>query len=85
LIAGTYRRMALAKALLSQGAVPAKIFSEVRMPPFKQGAYLSMLNKIDSGVVAQRMQRIAEADLAIKTSKATPRMQVEMLVCELMG
>ena len=85
LIAGTYRRMALAKALLSQGAAPAKIFSEVRMPPFKQGAYLSMLNKIDSGVVAQRMQRIAEADLAIKTSKATPRMQVEMLVCELMS
>jgi DNA polymerase-3 subunit delta len=85
LIAGTYRRMALAKALLSQGAAPAKIFSEVRMPPFKQGAYLSMLNKTDSGVVAQRMQRIAEADLAIKTSKATPRMQVEMLVCELMS
>jgi DNA polymerase III subunit delta len=85
LIAGTYRRMALAKALLTQGAAPAKIFSEVRMPPFKQVAYLSMLNKIDSGTVAERMQRIAEADLAIKTSKATPRMQVEMLVCELMG
>ncbi|HMG72411.1 MAG TPA: DNA polymerase III subunit delta [Pyrinomonadaceae bacterium] len=85
LIAGTYRRMALAKALLSQGAAPAKIFSEVRMPPFKQGAYLSMLKQMDSGTVAQRMQRIAAADLAIKTSKATPRMQVEMLVCELMG
>ena len=85
LIAGAYRRMALAKALLSQGASPAKIFSEVRMPPFKQNAYLSMLNKVDSGTVAQRMQRIAEADLAIKTSKATPRMQVEMLVCELMS
>lgn len=85
LIAGTYRRMALAKALLSQGAAPAKIFSEVRMPPFKQGAYLSMLKQMDSGTVAQRMHRIAEADLAIKTSKATPRMQVEMLVCELMG
>jgi DNA polymerase III subunit delta len=85
LIAGAYRRMALAKALLSQGASPAKIFSEVRMPPFKQGAYLSMLNKADSRTVARRIQRIAEADLAIKTSKATPRMQVEMLVCELMS
>ena len=85
LLAGTYRRMALAKALLAQGADPAKIFSEVRMPPFKQGAYLSMLNKTDSGSMARRIQRIAEADLAIKTSKATPRMQVEMLVCELMG
>jgi DNA polymerase-3 subunit delta len=85
LIAGTYRRMALAKALLSQGSSPAQIFSEVRMPPFKQGAYLSMLNRIDSQAVTQRIQRIAEADLAIKTSKATPRMQVEMLVCELMS
>jgi hypothetical protein len=55
------------------------------MPPFKQGAYLSMLNKIESGAMAQRIQRIAAADLAIKTSKATPRMQVEMLVCELMS
>ncbi|MDX6402585.1 MAG: polymerase subunit delta [Blastocatellia bacterium] len=85
LIAGTYRRMALANSLLAQGAAPAQIFSEVRMPPFKQGAYLSMLRQIDSGAMAHRIQRIAEADLAIKTSKATPRMQVEMLVCELMG
>jgi DNA polymerase III subunit delta len=85
LIAGTYRRMALANSLLTQGAAPAKIFSEVRMPPFKQGAYLSMLRQIDSGAMAQHIQRIAQADLAIKTSKATPRMQVEMLVCELMN
>jgi DNA polymerase-3 subunit delta len=85
LIAGTYRRMALAKSLLAQGAAPAKIFSEVRMPSFKQGAYISMLHRIGSGGMAQKMQRIAEADLAIKTSKGTPRMQVEMLVCELIS
>ena len=84
LIAGTYRRLALAKGLLSRGASPGEIFSEVRMPSFKQGAYLSILNKVDSRTIAQRIQRIAEADLNIKTSKATPRMQVEMLVCELM-
>jgi DNA polymerase-3 subunit delta len=85
LLAGTYRRMALARELLSQGASPGQIFNEVRMPPFKQGAYLSMLRGTDSGAVTRRIQRIAETDLAIKTSKATPRMQVEMLVCELMG
>ncbi len=85
LIAGTYRRLALAKALLSQGASPSEIFSEVRMPPFKQSAYLSMLKAFDSKSVARKLQRIAEADLAIKTSKATPRMQVEMLVCELLN
>lgn len=85
LIAGTYRRMALAKELLSQGVPPARIFGEVRMPPFKQGAYLSMLHRSDSNAVTQKVKRIAETDLNIKTSKATPRMQVEMLVCELMS
>jgi len=85
LIAGTYRRMALAKALLSQGASPATIFSEVRMPPFKQRDYLALLNRVDSERLARTIRRVAETDLAIKTSKATPRMQVEMLVCELMS
>jgi DNA polymerase III delta subunit len=69
---------------LSRGASPAEIFREVRMPPFKQNAYLSMLRGSDSAGVARKIQRVADADLAIKTSKATPRMQVEMLVCELM-
>ena len=85
LIAGTYRRMALAKALLSQGASPATIFSEVRMPPFKQRDYLTMLNRVDSERLARTIRRVAQTDLAIKTSKGTPRMQVEMLVCELMS
>jgi DNA polymerase-3 subunit delta len=83
LIAGTYRRLTLAKELQNQGAAPREIFSQVPMPPFKQSAYLSMLGKLDSARLARRIQRIAEADLAIKTSKATPRLQVEMLVCEL--
>jgi len=43
-----------------------------------------MLNRIDSHKLSQMIQRIAETDLSIKTSKATPRMQMEMLVCELM-
>lgn len=84
LIAGTYRRLTLAKELQNQGAVPREIFSQVPMPPFKQSAYLSMLNKLDSANLARRLRRIAEADLAIKTSKGTPRLQVEMLVCELL-
>lgn len=83
-IAGTFRRMALAKELLARGASPGEIFSEVRVPSFKQRAYLSMLSRIDSKTMAGMIQRIAETDLAIKTSKATPRMQMEMLVCELM-
>jgi DNA polymerase III subunit delta len=83
-IAGTFRRMALAKEMLVRGASSGDIFSEVRVPSFKQRDYLAMLNRIDSHKMSQIIQRIAETDLAIKTSKATPRMQMEMLVCELM-
>jgi len=83
-IAGTFRRMALAKALQARGASAGEIFAEVRVPPFKQRDYLAMLSRIDSADMARMIQRIAETDLAIKTSKATPRMQMEMLVCELM-
>lgn len=84
LIASTYRRMALVHALLSKGAPPKEIFRQVPMPPFKQSSYLQMLNRVDGRRIAQQMVRIAEADLGIKTSKATPRMQVELLVNELM-
>ncbi|MGZ5436256.1 MAG: DNA polymerase III subunit delta [Pyrinomonadaceae bacterium] len=84
LIASTYRRMALAHALLSKGAPPKEIFRQVPMPPFKQSSYLQMLNRVDGRRITQQMVRIAEADLGIKTSKATPRMQVELLVNELM-
>ena len=83
-IAGTFRRMGLAKELSVRGASSNEIFSEVRVPPFKQRDYLAMLNRIEAHKLSQMIQRIAETDLAIKTSKATPRMQMEMLVCELM-
>jgi len=83
-IAGTFRRMAMAKELLVRGASPGEIFSEVRVPQFKQGAYISMLKRIDSQSMARIIERVAETDLAIKTSQATPQMQMEMLVCELM-
>lgn len=83
LIGSTYRRMALAQALLSQGVSSRDIFRQVPMPPFKQQSYLSNLSRTDSRTLARQIARIAEADLGIKTSKATPRMQVEMLVVEL--
>ncbi len=85
LIASTYRRMALAHALLSQGAPAKEIFRQVPMPPFRQNSYLQMLNRADERRLARAMVRIAAADVGIKTSQATPRMQVELLVNELMN
>jgi DNA polymerase-3 subunit delta len=83
LLASTYRRMALAQALLSEGVSSREIFRQVPMPPFKQQNYLATLSRTDSKTLARQIARIAAADLGIKTSKATPRMQVEMLVVEL--
>jgi|ERR1044072_808252 DNA polymerase-3 subunit delta len=85
LIASTYRRIALAQALLSQGTSPKEMFRQVPMPPFKQNSFLAMLDRVDGRKLTRQITRIAEADLGIKTSKASPRMQVEMLVCELMN
>jgi DNA polymerase-3 subunit delta len=83
LIASTYRRMALAQALLSQGVSSREIFRQVPMPPFKQNSFLNTISRTDSQTLTRQIARIAAADLGIKTSKATPRMQVEMLVVEL--
>ena len=83
LIGSTYRRLALAQSLLTQGVSSRDIFRQVPMPPFKQQSYLATLSRADSRTLARQIGRIAAADLGIKTSKATPRMQVEMLVIEL--
>ena len=85
LIASTYRRMALAHALLSKGVPTKELFRQVPMPPFRQSGYLQMLNRVDGRRLSRQIIRIAEADVGIKTSQATPRMQVEMLVNELMN
>lgn len=83
-IAGAFRRLELAKEMFDRGSSPNEIFKAVRVAQWKQSAYLAMLRGLDGRALARNLQRIAETDLAIKTSKATPRMQVEMLVCELM-
>jgi DNA polymerase-3 subunit delta len=82
LIASNYHRLALGKDLLTRGG-PAEVFRNVSMPPFKRDSYLATLQRSDAAKLAKGLQLIAAVDLAIKTSQATPRLQLEMLVCEL--
>jgi DNA polymerase-3 subunit delta len=84
LIAGNYHRLALAKYLLAKGG-REEVFRNVSLPPFKRDAYIANLQRNDSAKIARGLQLTAAADLAIKTSQATPRLQLEMLVCELAG
>ena len=82
LIAGNYHRLALGKHLLSRGG-REEVFRNISMPPFKRDAYIANLQRSDAKKIARGIQLTAAADLAIKTSQATPRLQLEMLVCEL--
>lgn len=82
LIAGNYHRLALGKQLLARGGREA-VFRNIGLPPFKRDAYIATLQRSNAAQIARGIQLTAAVDLAIKTSQATPRLQLEMLVCEL--
>ena len=82
LLASNYHRLALAKDVLQRGS-KEDVYRIVPMPAFKRTAFMSTLQRLDAKRIARDIQLIAAADLAIKTSQATPRLQLELLVCEL--
>ncbi|HEU4931976.1 MAG TPA: DNA polymerase III subunit delta [Pyrinomonadaceae bacterium] len=84
LIAGNYHRLALGKHLLTRGGRD-EVFRNISLPPFKRDSYISTLQRSSAEKIARGIQLTAATDLAIKTSQATPRLQLELLVCELAG
>ena len=83
LLASSFHRLALAKDLMTRGAPEQEVFNLVKMPYGQRAEFLATARRADARDLSRRIRRIAEADLAIKTSQATPRLQLEMLVCEL--
>jgi DNA polymerase-3 subunit delta len=88
LLASSFHRLALAKDLMSRGAAEQEVFRVVNMPFNQRKEFLATARRADSQELARRIRRIAEADLAIKTSLGGggdrgARVQLEMLVCEL--
>jgi len=84
LIAGNYHRLALGKSLLARGG-REEVFRNISLPPFKRDSYISTLQRSTAAKIARGIQLTAATDLAIKTSQATPSLQLELLVCELAG
>lgn len=87
LLASNFHRLALAKDTLARGSA-ADVFKNVSMPFYKRDAFMNTLRRTDADRIAHGLKLIAAADLAIKTSVAGsapkgPRLQIEMLVCEL--
>jgi DNA polymerase-3 subunit delta len=88
LLASNFHRLALAKELMSRGSPEQEVFRVVNMPFSQRKEFLATARRADSQELARRIRRIAEADLAIKTSLGGggdrgSRLQLEMLVCEL--
>jgi DNA polymerase III subunit delta len=82
-IAANYRKMLAAKELMRQNAPNAEVAKAVGMPPFAVTRFNERVRKIDTERILRGIARIAETDVALKTSLATPRLQIEALVFEL--
>jgi DNA polymerase-3 subunit delta len=82
-IASNYRKMLGAKELMAQNAPNSEVAKAVGMPPFAVTRFNERVRKIETSRIVKGIARIAETDVALKTSLATPRLQLELLICEL--
>jgi len=82
-IASNYRKMLGAKELMRQNAPNSEVAKAVGMPPFAVTRFNERVRKIETERIVRGITRIAETDVALKTSLATPRLQLELLICEL--
>ncbi|MEP6787984.1 MAG: DNA polymerase III subunit delta [Acidobacteriota bacterium] len=88
LISYNYRRLLMAKEMMSRGAERGVVAGAVRLRYNDQEPFLAAARRADMRGLTRAIKLLAAADLAIKTSKggsgpAGARMQIEMLVCEL--
>jgi len=83
LIASNYHRLALAKELMAKGAPNQEVYRQIGIFGRNREEFLATARRSDASQLTRSIQRIAAADLAIKTSQATPRLQLELLICEL--
>lgn len=84
LLAHHYRRLFAAKELMNQGVDRREIAKVMRLPYSKQEEFLAFARRTETEKFSSILQRLSDTDLAIKTSQATPRLQIEMLFCELL-
>ncbi len=89
LIASNFRKMLLAKSLMEHGIDRAEVIRHLKLPWRMQDEFLASARRADVGRLKSAIERLAETDVAIKTSKgggtSGPRHQIEVLVCELVN
>jgi DNA polymerase-3 subunit delta len=88
LISYNFRRLLIAKELMTRSVPRSEIASAVKLFGRGQDEFLAAARRADPMKLSYAVKKLAAADIAIKTSQAGggpigTRMQLEMLVCEL--
>jgi len=82
-IASNYRKMLGAKELIGQNAPNSEVAKAVGMSPYAVGHFNERVRRTETERILKGIERIAATDVALKTSMATPRLLLEVLICEL--
>jgi DNA polymerase III subunit delta len=88
LISYNYRRLLMAKDLMSRGVERREVEKVLKLQYGNQEPFLAAARRASVRSLTHAIKRLAATDLAIKTSKGGSgpvgaRLQIEMLVCEL--
>ena len=88
LIASNLRRLLMAKEAMEQGVDTGEVARIAKLRYSDREPFLAIARRTDRRKLAKAIKRLAETDLAIKTSIGGsaphgPRMQIEMMVAEI--
>jgi DNA polymerase-3 subunit delta len=84
-IASHHRRLLAAHELMLQNKSADEVRRAVGFFGNRMNRFNEVARRADRRRLAIALKRIAETDVALKTSLATPRLQLELLICELCG
>ncbi len=82
-MASNYRKMLMAKELMRQNAPQSEVQRIVGLPPFLLGKFNERVRRFEMDRIVKGIERLAATDVALKSSLGTPRLQLELLICEL--
>lgn len=82
-IARSYRNLLISKELMQQNAPNSEIAKAVGMSPYAVTHLNEKARRMEGLRLLRGIQRIAATDVALKSSMGTPRLQIELLICEL--
>lgn len=87
IIARVFRQMLIAKDLMKQPvqAPPNEIAREIGIPPFRIADFLTHTRRWEEANLVRAVKRMATVDDALKNSLGKPDLQLEFLICELLG